>query len=325
VSSKTSQPTIEARAGVVRNVLQFPHPSLAGHTWQHCEITGVRPGPRLCVSAGVHVNEVSAIEAAIRLQKEFDPQYLRGSVSIIPVLNQPARFHYNEYVCPVDGKNINFTFPGRSDGTFSEVLCHVVTNEWTAGAACYVDLHGGDLRENVAKFSMYQRTGDAQFDAHARRLAMCFDAQMVVGLPPSLMENPGRPPTGFARTGRFAIMSEAGSNGIVDEVAVRFHVDGVLNIARALGMLDGGAAQFARERVACSDYIWVETPVDGEFYPEIEPGDRVEAGQCVGTMRDLFGERVAEIISPADGLVLWRMTHPTLRKGMSVFAVAVEG
>lgn len=322
MSAHTAGVSPRTTPGVVREYIRFAHPGLAGYSWPHCEITGVLPGPRLCVSAGVHVNEVSSIEAAVRLQSAFDPGQMRGSVSIIPVLNQPARFRYSEYVCPVDGKNINFTFPGQPDGGFSEALCHVVTHEWTAGAACYLDLHGGDLRERVAKFAIYQRTNDRAFDEHARALAMCFDAEIVVGLPPSHMQAPGRPPTAFAGMGRFSVMSEAGSNGIIDEASVGFHVDGVLNVARMLGILEDGPGVFGRARVTCDDYIWIEAPVDGEFHAEIEPGERVFTGQRVGAMRDLFGQTVGEIVSPADGLVLWRMTHPTLGKGMPVLAVA---
>jgi hypothetical protein len=33
-----------------------------GYSWPVFEATGSRPGPRLCVTAGIHVNEVSASE-----------------------------------------------------------------------------------------------------------------------------------------------------------------------------------------------------------------------------------------------------------------------
>lgn len=310
--------------GVFRGQLRFDRPLLSDYAWPLCEIRGHSPGPRLCVSAGVHVNEVSSIEAAVRLQKLFDPQTMKGSVSIIPLVNQPALYKYSEYVCPLDGKNINFTFPGRKDGTFSEVLCDAIMNEWCADADCYVDLHGGDLRENVSKFAMYQRTDDAALEATGRKMAMCFDAEIVVGLPRDLMQRPGRPPTGFARHGRLALMSEAGANGLIDEGSVSFHVEGVLNMARALGILDTPMSAFGNARVACNDYLWVECPVEGEFHAEIEPGMRVSKGQRLGTMRNLFGDTVADITAPETGLLLWRMTHPSLAKGAAVLAVAVE-
>ncbi|MBY3165414.1 succinylglutamate desuccinylase [Rhizobium laguerreae] len=310
--------------GVFRGWLRFKNPTLAQYQWPLCEIRGTSPGPKLCISAGVHVNEVSAIEAAVRLQNLFDPQSICGVVSIIPLINQPALYRYSEYVCPIDGKNINHTFPGRPNGTFSEALCDAIVNEWTPGSDCYVDMHGGDLREQVSKFVLYQRRNDKEFDEQARRLAMCFDSEIVLGLPQSYLARPGRPPTAFARGNRVALMSEAGSNGLADEETISFHVNGVLNIARTMGILDSPAYSYRNARLICDDYVWVHSPVHGEFHAEIEPGRRVEKGQRLGSFRNFFGETLAEINTPSSGLVLWRITHPSIPRGEPVLAIAVE-
>jgi uncharacterized protein len=311
------------QTGVARHRLTFASPTLAGYAWPVCEIAGRTPGPRLCVSAGVHVNEVSSIEAAIRLQSLFEPDTLKGSISIIPLVNQPAYGQFTEYHCPIDGKNIQFTFPGNPRGSFSEALCDAIQNEWSADADCYVDLHGGDLRENVSKFVMFQRTDDPRFDMRAELLARCFDAEIVMGLPHRLMEQPGRAATAFARQGRIALTTEAGANGIRDEASVAFHVEGVLNVAHQLGMIDR-TPRFARARVSCRDYLWVKSPVSGELYATFEPGDAVEQGQSLGDIRNLFGQRVGQLLAPADGLILWRMTHPTVVAGTPVLGLAVR-
>lgn len=310
-------------AGVVRGRLTFSNPTLAGYAWPVCEITGRAPGPRLCVSAGVHVNEVSSIEAAIRLQRLFEPQTLRGSVSILPLVNQPAYGRFTEYNCPVDDKNIQFAFPGAPDGSFTEALCYALQHEWAAGADCYVDLHGGDLRENVSKFVMFQQVEDPRLHARAEQLARCFDAEIVVGLPQRLMDQPGRAATAFARQGRIALTTEAGANGVHDAASIAFHVDGVLNVAQQLGMIER-MPRFERARVLCHDYLWVNSPVSGQLYPTIEPGDAVEQGQDLGPIHDLFGECVGHLHAPADGLLLWRMTHPTVVAGAPVLGLAVR-
>lgn len=310
--------------GIFRGELRFDSPQLAGYSWPLCEIRGHQPGPRFCISAGVHVNEVSSIEAAVRLQTCFDPETMKGVVSIIPLVNQPARFVYSEYVCPEDGKNINFTFPGKPDGSFSEVLCDALTREWCADADCYLDMHGGDLREQVSRFVMFQRTPDSALEARGREMALCFDADLVVGLPRTLMEAPGRPPTAFASLGKLSVMTEAGGNGRLDEDSIAYHLNGALNVARALGILDTPPAPFKNRRVVCEDYLWVGTPVDGEFHAEVEPAEEVVEGQRVGTIRSLFGETLAEIHAPATGLVLWRMTQPTLKAGTAALAVAIR-
>jgi hypothetical protein len=311
------------RPGTRWATLEFANPTLRDYAWPVFDVRGAEPGPRLCVTAGVHVNEVSSIEAAVRLQRCFPPEALRGSVSIIPVVNLPALFAYTEYLCPVDGKNINFTFPGRPDGTFTEALCHALLHDWARGADCYVDLHGGDLRETVAKFVMYQRVGDAALDDRRRRLAECFDAELVVGFDPALLRAPGRPPTACAALGTSAVMSEAGANGVVDEESVAYHVDGVLNVARLLGMRDDAPRRPVRPQRLCHDYVWVHVPADGMFDSDLRPGARVARGERLGRVRDFAGEEVAVVEAPAAGYVLWRMTQPILRKGAPVLALAV--
>jgi len=92
----------------------------------------------------------------------------------------------------------------------------------------------------------------------------------------------------------------------------------VLNVARTLGILGTPQTPFRNARVACRDYLWVDCPVAGEFHAEIEPGMRVEKDQRLGTIRDLFGDTLAEIAAPETGFLLWRMTHPSIAKGAPV-------
>jgi predicted deacylase len=313
----------DATPGIRRGTLEFERPLLAGWRLPLVEIEGREPGPRLCVQAGVHVNEVSSIEAAIRLGHAFEPAALRGSVSIIPVVNQPAVPAYTQYDCPIDGKNINFTFPGDPDGSFTEALCHALLFDWAGDADLHVDLHGGDLREEVSRFVMFQRTGSAADDARRERLARCFDADIVMGFAPDHMERPGRALTALARAGHDGVMSEAGANGRLDEVSITYHVNGVTNLARALGMTDGAAVPAARANVLCHDYLWITCPEDGFFHGEVVPATAVEAGQRLGVLRDVHGRALAELCAPKAGYVLWVMTHPWLRGGDSALAIAV--
>src|SRR4029077_19405221 len=109
---------------------------------------------------------------------------------------------------------------------------------------------------------------------------------------------------------------------VVDEVSVQYHVDGVLNVARALGMVDGAATAPRRRQAHCDRYLWVPMPEDGFIDFEVEPAAAVAAGQRLGWVRDLLGRPRAELLAPADGFVLWRMTHPVLRRGEFALGLA---
>src|SRR5262249_45034685 len=140
VSGEPSMRTAEAvppriaEPGVHKYELTFPYASLASWRWPAVDIVGQRHGPRLAVIAGIHVNETSSIEAAIRLQRAFTPGTLRGRLSIIPIVNLPAVPLRAQYVCPLDDKNINFSFPGRPDGTFAEAIAWALLEDWARDA-----------------------------------------------------------------------------------------------------------------------------------------------------------------------------------------------
>lgn len=288
--------------------LAFSPGVLAGWRFPVARLTGAAPGPHLAVIAGVHVNETSSIEAAVRLQRAVAPAALRGRISVIPILNQPAIASRAQYVCPIDGKNINFSFPGRPDGSFSEALAWAVLEEFAADADVLVDLHGGDLCEQVSRFTIAQEIGEPAFDAESLALARCFDAEIVVRLGPEHLAAPGRSTTGRATRRRPAAFAEAGRIGLVEEENVRFHLEGVLRIAHRLGMVEA-APPLARTPVVTSRYLWVNTPADGLCRTRVEPGEKVAAGAVLATVEDVFGREIATVTAPESGWILWRVTH----------------
>ncbi|HET9069852.1 MAG TPA: succinylglutamate desuccinylase/aspartoacylase family protein [Amaricoccus sp.] len=311
-------------AGTTVEDLAFSPPVLAGWRFPVARLTGAAPGPHLAVIAGVHVNETSSIEAAIRLQRAIAPAALRGRISVIPILNQPAIASRTQYVCPIDGKNINFSFPGAPDGSFSEALAWAVLNEFAADADVLVDLHGGDLCEEVSHFTIAQGIGDPAFDAESLALARCFDAEIVVRLGPEHLEAPGRSTTGRATQGRHAAFAEAGRIGLIEAENVRFHLEGVLRIAHRLGMI-GAAPPLTRTPVIADRYLWIDAPADAIYRPRVEPGEAVAAGAILATAEDAFGREIAAVTAPESGWILWRITHALVADGGPLMGLAVAG
>ncbi|WP_162918283.1 succinylglutamate desuccinylase/aspartoacylase family protein [Taklimakanibacter deserti] len=295
-------------AGLHKAELTFDYPALAGWRWPAVEIVGQSPGPRLAVISGVHVNETSSIEAVIRLQRMIDPQKLKGRISIIPIVNLPAVPLRSQYVCPIDDKNINFSFPGRPDGSFSEALAYALLNDWAHDADCFADLHGGDLCEEVSHFMVVQRTGDDPFDQRNLAIAQCFDAAIIAAIDPSHMDQPARSVTGRAKRRQFAAFAEAGRIGLIEEPNVAYHLNGLLRLLHHFGMTDSAPAK-TREARIITRYHWIPAPVDGFFRYHVEPGQKVAKGQLLATAENTYGEEIARVSAPEEGHILWRITH----------------
>lgn len=309
----------------IKRKLTFSASALKGWSWLVHDIIGTEAGPRLCVIAGVHVNEVSSVEAALRLVSLFGSTPLKGIVSIMPIVNLPALPSRSQYVCPEDGKNINFSFPGRPDGSFSEAIADAIL-DWSSDAECLVDMHGGDLCENVARFTVVPTTGDPSFDAQNMQFAQAFEPQIIVRLPQAELHEPGRSCSGRARKRRHAAFAEAGANGLIDDASVAFHLKGVLRIARLLGMIDEEQASAmpgpTEGVVTATRYLWVRAAADGWCQYAVEPSDQVARGQLIATIRNYEGDIIQRIVSPDDGVILWRCTHAVVSAASDLFGIA---
>lgn len=282
-------------------------------------VNGAAPGPVLSVTAGVHGGEYPGIEAAIRTAASLDARDVKGAVIIVHIVDVPA-FHARAiYVCPLDGKNPNRVFPGNPAGTASERLAHTLFSEVIARAEYFVDLHGGDLNEALVPFTILLDSGSPGVDARTLELARAYGIRYIVR---------GRVAGGTyaaaAQKGIPAILTEAGGQGLLEEEALQIHLRGLRNVMRHLGILPGRPEPGDAVTVL-KEFHWVTSAHAGLFYPDITPGDRVTRGQRVGETRDYFGRRLAEITSPADGIVLFTVTTPATNPQDPLFAVGGAG
>lgn len=282
-------------------------------------INGEAPGPVLCITGGVHGSEYPGIEAAIRTAASLDARDIRGAVVIVHIVDVPAFQARAIYVCPLDGKNPNRVFPGNPAGTASERLAHTLFSEVIARADYFVDLHGGDLNEALVPFTILLDSGTPDVDARALDLARAYGIRYVVR---------GRVAGGTyaaaAQRGIPSILTEAGGQGLLQQEALQIHLRGLRNVMRHLGILPGGPEP-ADAVTVFKEFHWVTSAHAGLFYPDITPGDRVTRGQRVGETRDYFGRRLAEVTSPADGIVLFTVTTPATNPQDPLFAVGGAG
>ncbi|MEX2502594.1 MAG: succinylglutamate desuccinylase/aspartoacylase family protein [Trueperaceae bacterium] len=255
-------------------------------------IRGAQDGPTVLVTAGVHGAEYASIEAASRMART-DPSELRGTLIVLPIVNPPAFFARSIYVNPLDGKNLNRSFPGCAGGTFAERLAHWLTGTFFARADALIDLHGGDMIESLTPFSI-----TAAGHAPSLELAEAF------GLP-LLVESGGTGMTYAAATslGVPAVLAEASGLGRWPDHEVERLTGGVQRALQHLGSLAGTPEPRPVRRL--STFAWLRSEHRGLWRPTVTGGDEVRAGQEVGTVHDLHGAVLQRATSPQDGVVLF--------------------
>jgi uncharacterized protein len=300
---------METRVSVERRLVRSPHPALAGLEWPVFDARGRTGGPHLTLIAGIHGGEYSSIAAVVRIMRGLDTSELRGTITAVPVVSLTSFRARSPFVVPEDGKNLNRSFPGDPEGSFAEVLAHHVVETWFRGSDAILDLHGGDMVEALEPFSLF---GASSAEERARAMAIAF------GLPYLLREEPSGGPGGGMTTdaagalGIPAVIAEVGGCGLLEEEAVAWHVEGVGNVLRSLGMLPGDPLPPRRPIRQVAHFVWPRSREAGWWQPAVGPGDEIPAGGLVGTIHDLFGDEVERVTSDDAGVALFVTSSPAV-------------
>ena len=279
-------------------------------------INGESDGPVLCLTAGVHATEYAPIDAVMRIVQTLQPDDLSGALLAVPVANMRMFESRTGFVSPLDGLNLNKVAPGRTSGSISEILAHVLLDEVIGIAQYHIDLHAGDLGEMLLPFAGYALTGDRGMDEQGEALARLYTPHLISLATPGGTVPPFSDGIAFAATRRgvVSIFAESGGNGTLEEADVRIHIDGVRQVMQYLGMIDGTPAANGA-RVAARDRVVVRASRSGLLRLKVQIGDDVRAGQEVAQICNVFGDIVEHVCAAGDGIAGLVWAHKVVNTG----------
>jgi predicted deacylase len=286
-------------------------------------IHGSKPGPVLALIAGTHGAEYPPILALQRVRQTVDPGSLAGTVVLVHVANMPSFLKRTVYYGPVDGKNLNRVFPGRSDGTLSERIADVLTREVIMRATHLIDIHCGDGNEWLRPYTYWETTGTPATTAAGRRLALAFGMDHIIiddSRPTDAGGSVYLSNTAITR-GKPAITVESGGWAQTDEASIARIERGVAGVLRELGMQAEGPEPVTHP-------VWLgrnevlRAAFTGLLYPMVEPGQTVAQGTLIARLTDFHGTLLEEIRSPFAGEVLYVVATPPISQGEPVGFVA---
>lgn len=281
--------------------------------------------PHLLITGGVHGDEFEPMAAIRRLAARLRGAVVRGHVTLIPVVNEPA-FERRARVGD-DGLDLARTCPGRPFGTATERIAHTLAAR-IRSADFYIDLHTGGTRFEVWPLSGYTLHRNPEVLAQQRRMAHIFGLPLIWGTDPGLE---GRS-LSVARDAQVpAIYAEYLGGGRCDPAGVAAYERGCWNVAVDLGVVAGpiepGGAEPPRvieDSRPGAGHMQVDHPAPshGFFTPHVQLGERVELGQRLGTVDDVLGEQPRELLARHAGVVVAIQTFPRVAAGEGIVVVA---
>jgi N-alpha-acetyl-L-2,4-diaminobutyrate deacetylase len=285
-------------------------------------------GPTALVLAGNHGDEYPGQVAILKLMRSIEPEMIDGRLILIPALNLPGAKAATR-LSPLDGKNLNRCFPGKADGSVTQMIAHYLTTELFPRADIVIDIHTGGRSVDFYPCAHMHLVPDP---AQRRRmvegtlawnsdLAFLYTDVAGTGLLPGEAE----------RQSKIVITTEMGGGEPVPASVHRLTQDGLRNVLVHFGIIRG--AKMTRADLGLPPTRWVQSldREDYRFAPEsgiyenlVDLGAEVSAGQPVGQIHFLERpdrEPVA-VVTPTKGILIATRAPALVAQGDCVACIA---
>ncbi|MEZ5667640.1 MAG: succinylglutamate desuccinylase/aspartoacylase family protein [Alphaproteobacteria bacterium] len=315
------------RNGRQVGVLRLPH-SPHHDAWGSVAIPAAviknGSGPTLLLTGGNHGDEYEGPVVLGELIRDLDPAAIQGRLIILPAMNTPA-VKAGRRTSPVDGLNINRTFPGDPSGSTTRQISHYVANVLMPMADVFIDLHSGGSSLDFIPSAFLERSPDPELRRRGEAAVRAYGAPLAV-VADTLGEARTSTATAAAR-GMIALGSEMGGGGVVDPEALAICRRAVRNLLVHFAVADGPAASPAYdgplyEISGHASHVYAAD--DGVFVPADRLGTSVSAGQPAGAVHFLTdpGRAPEPLVYGQSGLLICHRAIGRVEAGNCVAVVA---
>jgi N2-acetyl-L-2,4-diaminobutanoate deacetylase len=243
-------------------------------------------GPTILFSGGNHGDEYEGPVALMKLIRTLRPRDISGRIIVVPGLNFPALMAGTR-LSPIDGRNMNRTFPGDRNGTITQVIADYVYRELVPMADAVYDLHSGGYSMFMMPSVMVHYLPNKKQMRDTVEAMKAFRAP--VGLIIEELDTEGMLDTAVEELGKVFVGAELGGGAVLTPESVGVAETGIRNVLKHFGMMRGKPE--TPEWRGRRESRLMETPdgscftmatADGLYEPFVELRDEVKKGQALG-------------------------------------------
>jgi predicted deacylase len=302
-----------------------PHGDAWGVTRLPIAVIANGKGPTVILEGGNHGDEYEGPIIISELARELDPAAINGRLILMPAVNVHAVMG-GQRTSPVDGLNLNRTFPGDPRGTITEQISAFMAQEIFPRGNAFVDLHSGGTSLDIIASAVIEPAEDKALLRKNIEAAKAFGAPMTV-----VIANMGDPRTATAaavRAGLVTMGTEMAGGGTVSPEAIGICRRGVRNVLAHFGVLPPEAVESPADKSQVLELpgsrAYVFAPIEGIFEPFHEKGRVVSAGEPAGRVHVTWDlTRAPEVVHyPADGILYGRRQPGRVTPGNCCLVVA---
>ncbi|MDP5168889.1 MAG: succinylglutamate desuccinylase/aspartoacylase family protein [Bacteroidia bacterium] len=274
---------------------------------------GHSPGPVLGITAAIHGNELNGVPVVQKVFQFIDIKTLSGTLVGIPVVNVPG-FLMNQRFFN-DGNDLNRLMPGTPNGNMSQVYAHRILDRLIKPCHYLLDVHTASF----GRVNSYYIRADMNNPITAR-MAELQNAEIIV----NNAGGDGTLRSAASALGIHSITVEAGDPHKFQRGMIRSAITGALNVMRHLDMIHDPIVPPEEPAIRCGRSYWMYTDYGGvlEVFPRIT--DRVEKGEKIAIVRNMFGDIKRTYYAPESGIVVGRSVNPINQTGSRIIHLGIE-
>jgi N-alpha-acetyl-L-2,4-diaminobutyrate deacetylase len=243
-------------------------------------------GPTALLVAGNHGGEHEGPVCLLKLSRELQAEQVQGRIIILPALNLPAVLA-GQRVSPIDDLDMNRSFPGRSNGTVTQVIAHYVHEVILPLCDAVLDLHSGGYSLDLYPFVSMHSLPDEKQAAATRAALEAFQAP--IGLIMEEFTGEGLLDYACERMGKIFLFAEMGGIGRLTPHTLQLTEVSTRNFLKHLELLDGDIVTCAardlppmRIMEASDAENYHYATVNGIYESFFDLGAELSAGQPLG-------------------------------------------
>ena len=283
-------------------------------------------GPTVLLVAGNHGDEYEGQVALAELCRTLNPASLRGRVIVMPAANYPAVMA-GRRVSPIDGGNLNRSFPGSEGGSPTEMIAHFIETRLLPMADCAIDLHSGGSSLQYCPTVRARSNPDPEIMERTLALLRAFGAPYGCIFRPLVGENRTMA-AAAARSNVPYLCIEIGGGGSIQQDYLALATAGVNRILVASGVANGEIDLPGEIRILSVNGFdnYVYAPENGLFQPLAELGETVAAGQPAARIHfpDTPWREPATATFQTAGSVLCRRFPSLTKRGDCLYEIGAE-
>lgn len=275
-------------------------------------VHGLRPGPVLCLTAGVHGDELNGVEIVRRITNEVDPKQLGGTIVAVPIVNLFG-FSRNSRYLP-DRRDLNRYFPGSRYGSIASRIASSFFENVVRHCDSLVDFHTGSFdRSNLPQVRADLARPQVQ------EFTRGFGATTVLHSPGTR----GMLRTAATLSGVPSVTFEVGGPGELQPVEIAHGVQAIHTLLHKLGM-SRNLPVWSEPQPYYYESSWVRSDAGGVLLSEVTLGQRVERGELLGKVIDPIHNLERELRSPVVGRVIGMARNQVVLPGFAAYHVGEE-